>query len=90
MTGVVGPIGAAHAGKIVEVLRELLDMALDGQLVSLAVLAECGAEREPLPIVVGRYRADPARLLGELSVMQSRLTQHTLATRRERGFRHSI
>lgn len=86
----VSQIGAAHAAKIVEVLQELLEAAKAGQLVSLALLAEYVGQHEAVPVIVGRYRSDLARLLGELSVMNARLAQHAATSRQQRrGFRNS-
>jgi hypothetical protein len=72
----VTKITSAHQTKIVAVLEDLLERAAAGELTSLAYIAEELELRESLMGVVGRYRDEPVRLLGEMSVMKAKLAQY--------------
>lgn len=81
----VTKISAAHGPKVVEVLEELLVLAHRGELVSMAFLAEQLGLQEPVCGVVGRYRDDPAKLLGEMAVMKTQLARFAAERRVQRG-----
>ncbi len=80
-------IGEQHAERVVEVLEELLSKARAGRTVSFAYLTEGLTETDSESGVVGRYRADPNRCLGDLVVMKERLARY--AATRGRGFASS-
>jgi hypothetical protein len=59
----------------------LLERLESGRLASLMFVAEDLDEPEPVAGLAGRYKADPAKALGELAVLQTRLARH-IANRR--------
>lgn len=63
-------IGAGRSESVVEALESLMVRAKAGELISIAYLAECTKMREPLAGVAGGYRNDPAKIVGELSIMK--------------------
>ena len=65
-------ISRVHAKEVAAVLRELTQMADDGELVSFAFLGET-ADRQQLDGLVGLYRKDPPRALGHLAVLEQKL-----------------
>lgn len=74
-------IGASHAERVAEMLGALFAEGKEGEYISFAFVAErlngttsCG--------VVGRYRHEPIRCLGELTVMKTRLA-HLAAKQKE-------
>lgn len=76
-------IAAPHAAKVAEALDALRAEGRQGKYISLMFVLErpdgsttCG--------VVGRYRHDPARCLGELSVVKTRLAHFAARQREER------
>jgi hypothetical protein len=81
---VLQKISAAHQEKVVAVLEDLLKRANEGELTSFAYIAEEMERGDPLMGVVGRYREEPTRLLGELSVMKMKLSKY--AARRRGDF----
>lgn len=87
---VVRKISAAHTNKIVAVLRDLLGRAEADEIVSLAFLAEEAERTEPLLGVVGRYREQPTRLIGELSVMKAKLTKFAHKRSKQATFQESV
>lgn len=68
-------INGPHEKKVVAVIEELLDFARTHGVIAFQFVAEVPGRRTPLEGVVGRYRADPARLIGELAVVKSNLVQ---------------
>lgn len=78
----VRTITAPQAEKITAVLEDLLARAHAGRLTSLAFLAEEVSHSDPLVGVVGRYREDLPRLVGELAVMRLQITEHAVHRRR--------
>lgn len=86
---VVQNITATHTVKIVAVLEDLLARAKHGQLTSLAFVAEELEQGDSILGVVGRYREEPTKLLGELSVMKMKLTKFA-AKKRQPEFQQSV
>jgi hypothetical protein len=76
----VTKLAEVRAQKVVDVLEALLDRAHAGELISLAFLAE-QTDGDPISGLVGRYRAEPERALGELSVMKTRLAGYVASQR---------
>jgi hypothetical protein len=76
----VAKIGAAHAPRVAAVLEELLAQARAGELISLAFLAETTG-REPIAGIVGRYREEPTRALGEMAIMKAKLARYAASQR---------
>lgn len=64
-----------HAKKVAEVLEAMLVRAKAGRVPSLLVIMEEGGSSKPRYCVVGRFRADPARALGHVTVMREKLTE---------------
>lgn len=81
-------ITATHGRKIVAVLEDLLDRARGGQLTSLAYVAEELDQGDSLLGVVGRFRDEPTKLIGELAVMNVKLAKYA-TTKRRPDFQHS-
>lgn len=75
----VKQLAAPHSEKVVGVLKELLERAESGELVSLAYIAE-PIKGRPECGIVGRYRREPARCLGEINVMAERLARYIAST----------
>lgn len=86
----VQKIAAVHTNKIVAVLKDLLQRAEADELTSFAFLAEVADRPEPLLGVVGRYREQPTRLIGELSVMKVKMTKFANKTRSKATFQESV
>jgi len=76
-------IGAPHAEKVAEMLGALHTEGKEGTYISFMFVAErldgstaCG--------IVGRYRREPIRCLGELVVMKARLAHFAAKQKEER------
>lgn len=74
---------ANHAPRVAEVLEQLLEQARIGQLVSIAFVVEAETNKDAHCGIEGRWRADPARLLGELELMKDRIARYA---NKQRGF----
>lgn len=66
-------IGAPHAKRVVAVIEELLEQAKAGEFVSIAFATE-NSKRQTFSGVEGLWRGDPARFLGELSIIKARVS----------------
>lgn len=86
----VRKITAAHTNKIVAVLKDLLERAEADEMTSLAFVAEVTTNDDPLLGVVGRYREQPTRLIGELSVMKAKMTRFAQKVSRKATFQESV
>lgn len=73
-------IGGHHEKVVLAVIEDLLDYAKEHGMTSFQFIAEIPGQREPLDGVVGRFRADPHRLIGQLTIVQSKLVR-LVATR---------
>jgi hypothetical protein len=62
-----------HAEKVAAVLEEMLKRTRAGKMPSLLFIAE-EVGREPRYGLVGRFRSDPAKALGHVTVMKEKLT----------------
>lgn len=67
-------INDPHARKVAGVLEALLQEAEVGELISLAFVAE-RRSRKSIDGVTGRFRSDPLRVLGAITVMKSKLAR---------------
>lgn len=68
-------IGEHHEEAVVAVIEDLLDFAKEHGMTGFQFVAEVSGQREPLDGVVGRFRSDPHRLIGELTVVKSKLVR---------------
>lgn len=75
-----------HPENVRRAVLRLLERADKGRLVSLMYVAEDLDEDEPVAALSGRYKADPAKALGELAVMKVRLARHIANRRSEPDF----
>lgn len=64
-----------YAVAVAEICQALLTKAKAGRHVSLFFIAEEEGSGTPIYGVVGRFRKDPYRILGELVVVKDRLTE---------------
>lgn len=70
---------------MVLLLEELLELARDGQLLSFAYMADVLGSNRPEFGVLGRWRGDKAKFVGELSLLRGSVGQAVLDERQGYG-----
>lgn len=83
-------VNQPHSESVRKAVERLLERLDSGRLVALMFVVEDLDEDEPVAGMAGRYRADPAKALGELAVMQTRLSRHIANQRSELDFAETM